>query len=99
VIQRFERHSGRERPVADDGDRAAILAPLGGRNRHAERRTDGGAGVTDTERIVVALAPRRERRETLSCLMVCNSSRRPVSTLWGYAWWPTSQTNRSSGVL
>ena len=25
-------------------------------------------------------------------------SRRPVMILWGYAWWPTSQTSRSCGV-
>ena len=29
--------------------------------------------------------------------IVCSRSRRPVSTLWGYAWWPTSQRILSLG--
>ena len=78
VVQRLEGHAGRERAVADDGHCATVLAALGGRDRHAERGGDGGAGMADAEGVVLALAARRERaRGRLSCLMVCNSSRRP----------------------
>ena len=63
VIQRLERHSRRERAVADDRHRAAIFAAFGGRDRHAERGADRGARVADAESVVFALAAGRKGRE------------------------------------
>ena len=63
VIERFERHAGGERAIADDGDRAAILSAFGGGDGHAERGADRRARVPDTEGVVLAFAARREWRE------------------------------------
>ncbi len=63
MIQRLERHSRRERAVADDGHGAAIFAALRRGDRHAERGADRGARVTDAEGVVLALAAGRKGRE------------------------------------
>ena len=63
MIQRFECHAGGQRAVADDGHDPAILAALRGRDGHAQRGADRGAGVADAESVVFALAARRKRRE------------------------------------
>ena len=83
MIERLERHARGQRAVADDRDRASILAALGGRDGHAERRADRGARVAHAEGVVFALARVGNGARPPSCLMVCRSSRRPVSTLCG----------------
>ena len=63
VIQCFECHARGQGAVADDGNDPAILAALRRRDGHTQRRADRGAGVTDAESVVLALAARREGRE------------------------------------
>ena len=63
VIQRFEGHAGRQRTIADNGHDAAILAALRSRDGHSQSRADRGAGVTDAESVVFALAAGGERRQ------------------------------------
>ena len=63
MVERLEGHTRGKRAVADDCNRAPILAAFGGRDRHAERGADRGTGVAHTERVVLALASRRKRRE------------------------------------
>ncbi len=52
VVQRLERHAAGHRAVADDGHRALVGAAQFGRDRHAQRRRDGGTGVAGAESVV-----------------------------------------------
>ena len=63
VIQGFKCHARGQGAVADDGNDAAILAALRRRYGHAQRSADRGAGVTDAEGVVLALAARGEGRQ------------------------------------
>ncbi len=76
VIERLERHAGRHRTVADDGHDTALLPKLRGRDRHTERRTDGGARVTNTEGVVLAFRACRKGCESAVLL----DRMQPVST-------------------
>ena len=60
VVECLERHAGGQRTVSDDGYRAPVFPLDFGRQRHAQRSRDGGAGVCGAERVVVALAALRE---------------------------------------
>ncbi|RML72640.1 hypothetical protein ALQ91_05472 [Pseudomonas syringae pv. syringae] len=62
VVQRFEGHTGSQRPVADHGNRFALAALQARGNRHAQRGADRGAGVPDTKGVVLAFAATRKGR-------------------------------------
>ena len=56
VIQGLEGHAGAQGPVADDGDDVAPLPRQTGGDRHPEGGADRGAGMSDAEGVVRALA-------------------------------------------
>ena len=68
MIERLEGHAGGQRAVADDRDRAAILAAFGGGDGHAQCGADRGARVTHAEGIVFAFGTRRKRRQAIGLL-------------------------------
>ncbi len=65
VIERLERHPGRDGTIADHRYHLAPQSFTLGRDRHAERRTDGSAGVANAEDVVFALAPPGEGVQTI----------------------------------
>ena len=60
VIERLERHAGRQRTVANDGHRVPVFTLDMGRQRHAQRRRDGRAGVRRAKGVVVTLGALRK---------------------------------------
>ena len=52
MIERLEGHTGRQGPVADHRNMLALLTRRFRCHRHAQRRTDRGAGMAGTERVV-----------------------------------------------
>ncbi len=65
VIERFERHAGGHRAVADHRYDMALHARELGRHRHAESGADGGARMRSAEGVVLALATARKARQAL----------------------------------
>ncbi len=65
VIERLERHAGGDGAIADHRHHLAPQPFALGRHGHAERRTDGGAGVTDGEHVILALAAPGEGVQTV----------------------------------
>ena len=65
VIEGLEGHARGQAAVADDRHRAPLRAGSGGRDRHAERGADRGAGMADPEGVVFALVAFWKRREAL----------------------------------
>ena len=60
MVQRFEGHAGGQRAITNHRNRLALTALQAGGNRHAQRCTDGGAGVADAKGVVLALGTARE---------------------------------------
>ncbi len=65
---------------------------------HPQRGGDGGGGVPGAEGVVGRSLRLKKPLIPPNWRIVRRASRRPVSTLWTYPWWPTSQTIRSRGV-
>ncbi len=68
MIERFECHAACDGAVADHRYDTPILATLRSRHGHAERSADGRGGVSDTERVVLALRARGERSKSARLL-------------------------------
>ena len=82
VVQRLERHARGHAAVADQRDRAAVLAAVLEGARHAERRGDRGAGVAGAEVVVGRLGAAQELPDAALLADAARSpSRRPVSIL------------------
>src|SRR5882724_13385719 len=60
MVERLERHAGRDGAVTNHRHYAAILAALRSRHGHAQRCADRGTRVPDTESVVLAFRARRK---------------------------------------
>ena len=63
AVQDFKRLTRRHRTVADNGDTAAVAAQEFVCRRHAQRRADGGRGMTHAESVVFGFAALGETRQ------------------------------------
>jgi len=68
MVERFERHAGRHRAVADHRHHLAVVALLRQRDGHAQRGGDRGGGMPHAEGVVLAFLALGERRHAVLLL-------------------------------